>query len=161
MNKVTLASAVARLKRREFRKQKSIFNLEQQQQEKKLKEQEILEEPEDLSLDDTLQERFEDKDNIAFTFEKGITREEIRETNHKLRAQVRKQLNIQENLDPEIIVKIEGPNSIEEIIEIFTQNSRKSCEIEGIKVTDQQFKDITEAAKLLSGISLDKQDQEN
>ena len=52
MNKVTLSSAVARLKRRELRKQKSIFNLEQQQQqEKKLKEQEILEELEDLSLD--------------------------------------------------------------------------------------------------------------
>lgn len=97
MNKVTLASAVARLKRRELRKQKSIFNLEQQ--EKKLKEQEILEESEDLSLDCTLQERFEDKNNIAFTFEKGITREDIRETNHKLRAQVRKQLNIQEDLD--------------------------------------------------------------
>lgn len=29
MNKVTSASAVARLKRREFRKQKAIFNLEQ------------------------------------------------------------------------------------------------------------------------------------
>lgn len=52
MNKVTSASAVARLKRRELRKQKAIFNLEQQQQqEKKLKEQEILEELEDLSLD--------------------------------------------------------------------------------------------------------------
>ena len=50
MNKVTSASAVARLKRRELRKQKAIFNLEQQQ-EKKLKEQEILEELEDLSLD--------------------------------------------------------------------------------------------------------------
>lgn len=49
MNKVTLASAVARFKRRELRKQKAIFNLEQQ--EKKLKEQEILEELEDLSLD--------------------------------------------------------------------------------------------------------------
>jgi len=98
MNKVTLTAAVARLKRRELRKQKSIFNIEQQQ-EKKLKEQEILEESEDLSLDDTLQERFEDKNNIAFTFEKGITREEIRETNHKLRAQARKQLNIQEDLD--------------------------------------------------------------
>ena len=48
MNKVTLSSAVARLKRRELRKQKSIFNLEQQ--EKKMKEQEILEELEDLSL---------------------------------------------------------------------------------------------------------------
>ncbi len=34
MNKVTLASAVARFKRRELRKQKAIFNLEQQ--EKKL-----------------------------------------------------------------------------------------------------------------------------
>ncbi len=49
MNKVTLASAVARLKRRELRKQKAIFNLEQQ--DKKLKEQDILEESEDLSLD--------------------------------------------------------------------------------------------------------------
>ena len=49
MNKVTLTSAVARLKRRELRKQKAIFNLEQQ--EKKLKEQDILEESEDLSLD--------------------------------------------------------------------------------------------------------------
>ena len=55
MNKVTSASAVARLKRRELRKQKSIFNLEQQQ-EKKLKEQEILEESEDLSLDKQDQE---------------------------------------------------------------------------------------------------------
>ena len=36
MNKVTLSSAVARLKRRELRKQKAIFNLEQKQ-EKKLK----------------------------------------------------------------------------------------------------------------------------
>lgn len=98
MNKVTLASAVARLKRRELRKQKAIFNLEQQQ-EKKFKEQDVLEESEALSLDDTLHERFEDKDNIAFTFEKGISLEEIRETNHKLRAQVRKQLNIQEDLD--------------------------------------------------------------
>ena len=50
MNKVTLSSAVARLKRRELRKQKAIFNLEQKQ-EKKLKEQDILEESEDLSLD--------------------------------------------------------------------------------------------------------------
>ena len=98
MNKVTLASAVARLKRRELRKQKAIFNLVQQQ-EKKLKGQDVLEESEDLPLDDILQKRFEDKDNIAFTFEKGISREEIRETNHKLRAQVRKQLNIQEDLD--------------------------------------------------------------
>ena len=57
MNKVTSASAVARLKRRELRKQKSIFNLEQQQQqEKKLKEQDILEESEDLSLDKQDQE---------------------------------------------------------------------------------------------------------
>lgn len=98
MNKVTLASAVARLKRRELRKQKAILNREQQQ-EKKFKEQDVLEESEALSLDDTLHERFEDKDNTAFTFEKGISREEIRETNHKLRTQVRKQLNIQEDLD--------------------------------------------------------------
>ena len=56
MNKVTLASAVARLKRRKLRKQKAIFNLEQQQQEKKLKEQDILEELEDLSLDKQNQE---------------------------------------------------------------------------------------------------------
>jgi hypothetical protein len=55
MNKVTLASAVARLKRRELRKQKAIFNLEQQQ-EKKFKEQEILEESEDISLDKQNQE---------------------------------------------------------------------------------------------------------
>ena len=58
MNKVTLASAVARLKRRELRKQKSIFNLERQQQEKKLKEQELLEESEDLSLDKQNQESY-------------------------------------------------------------------------------------------------------
>ena len=119
MNKVTLSSAVARFKRREFRKQKAILNREWQKTEpsedsiyyvncspadfetssSNVIEQEISEESEDLSLDDTLQERFEDKDNISFTFEKGITREEIRETNHKLRAQVRKQLNIQEDLD--------------------------------------------------------------
>ena len=54
MNKVTSASAVARLKRRELRKQKAIFNLEQQ--DKKLKEQDILEESEDLSLDKQNQE---------------------------------------------------------------------------------------------------------
>ena len=119
MNKVTLASAVARLKRRELRKQKAILNREWQKDEpsedsiyyvncsptnfetssSNVIEQEISEESEDLPLDDILQKRFEDKDNIAFTFEKGITREEIRETNHKLRAQVRKQLNIQEDLD--------------------------------------------------------------
>lgn len=119
MNKVTLASAVARFKRREFRKQKAILNREWQKTEpsedsiyyvncspadfetssSNVIEQEISEESEDLSLDDTLHERFEDKDNTAFTFEKGITREEIRETNHKLRAQIRKQLNIQEDLD--------------------------------------------------------------
>lgn len=116
MNKVTLASAVARLKRRELRKQKAILNREWQKTEpsedsiyyvncspadfetssSNVIEQEI---SEDLPLDDILQKRFEDKDNIAFTFEKGISREEIRETNHKLRAQVRKQLNIQEDLD--------------------------------------------------------------
>lgn len=123
MNKVTLSSAVARLKRRELRKQKAIFNLEQQQ-EKKLKEQK-------LSIDE----------NINWDLDK------IKE--------------VVEGIDSEAVVKIEGSKSIEEIIEIFTQNSRKSCEIEGIKVTDQQFKDITEAAKLLSGVSLDKQDQEN
>ena len=123
MNKVTLSSAVARLKRREFRKQKSIFNLEQQQ-EKKLKEQK-------LSIDE----------NINWDLDK------IKE--------------VVEGIDSEAVVKIEGSKSIEEIIEIFTQNSRKSCEIEGIKVTDQQFKDITEAAKLLSGVSLDKQNQES
>ena len=122
MNKVTSASAVARLKRRELRKQKSIFNLEQQ--EKKLKEQK-------LSIDE----------NINWDLDK------IKE--------------VVEGIDSEAVVKIEGSKSIEEIIEIFTQNSRKSCEIEGIKVTDQQFKDITEAAKLLSGISLDKQNQKN
>ena len=119
MNKVTLASAVARLKRRELRKQKAILNREWQKDEpsedsiyyvncspadfetssSNVIEQEISEESEDLPLDDILQKRFEDKDNIAFTFEKGITREEIRETNHKLRAQIRKQLNIQEDLD--------------------------------------------------------------
>lgn len=119
MNKVTLASAVARLKRRGLRKQKAILNREWQKTEpsedsiyyvncspadfetssSNVIEQEISEESEDLPLDDILQKRFEDKDNIAFTFEKGISREEIRETNHKLRAQVRKQLNIQEDLD--------------------------------------------------------------
>lgn len=119
MNKVTLASAVARFKRREFRKQKAILNREWQKTEpsedsiyyvncspadfetssSNVIEQEISEESEDLPLDDILQKRFEDKDNTAFTFEKGITREEIRETNHKLRAQIRKQLNIQEDLD--------------------------------------------------------------
>ena len=119
MNKVTLASAVARLKRRELRKQKAILNREWQKDEpsedsiyyvncsptnfetssSNVIEQEISEELDDLSIDDTLQKRLEDKDNIAFTFEKGISREEIRETNHKLRAQVRKQLNIQEDLD--------------------------------------------------------------
>lgn len=119
MNKVTLASAVARLKRRELRKQKAILNREWQKTEpsedsiyyvncspadfetssSNVIEQEISEESEDLPLDDILQKRFEDKDNIAFTFEKGISREEIRETNHKLRAQIRKQLNIQEDLD--------------------------------------------------------------
>ena len=57
MNKVTLSSAVARLKRRELRKQKAIFNLEQKQ-EKKLKEQELLEESEDLSLDKQNQESY-------------------------------------------------------------------------------------------------------
>ena len=123
MNKVTLSSAVARLKRREFRKQKSIFNLEQQQ-EKKLKEQK-------LSIDE----------NINWDLDK------IKE--------------VVKGIDSEAVVKIEGSKSIEEIIEIFTQNSRKSCEIEGIKVTDQQFKDITEAVKLLSGVSLDKQNQES
>ncbi len=56
MNKFTLTSAVARLKQRELRKQKAIFNLEQQQQEKKLKEQEILEEAEDPYLDKQDQE---------------------------------------------------------------------------------------------------------
>ncbi len=122
MNKVTLASAVARLKRRELRKQKSIFNLEQQ--EKKLKEQK-------LSIDE----------NINWDLDK------IKE--------------VVEGIDSEAVVKIEGSKSIEDIIEIFTQNSRKSCEIEGIKVTDQQFKDITESAKLLSGVSLDKQNQES
>ena len=55
MNNVTLSSAVARLKRRELIKQKAIFNLEQKQ-EKKLKEQDILEESEDLSLDKQDQE---------------------------------------------------------------------------------------------------------
>ena len=119
MNKVTLASAVARLKRRELRKQKAILNREWQKTEpsedsiyyvncspadfetssSNVIEQEISEESEDLPLDDILQKRLEDKDNLAFTFEKGISREEIRETNHKLRAQVRKQLNIQEDLD--------------------------------------------------------------
>ena len=119
MNKVTLSSAVARLKRREFRKQKAILNREWQKDEpsedsiyyvncspadfetssSNVIEQEISEESEDLPLDDILQKRLEDKDNISFTFEKGITREEIRETNHKLRSQIRKQLNIQEDLD--------------------------------------------------------------
>ena len=119
MNKVTLSSAVARLKRRELRKQKAILNREWQKTEpsedsiyyvncspadfetssSNVIEQEISEESEDLPLDDILQKRFEDKDNIAFTFEKGISREEIRETNRKLRSQIRKQLNIQENID--------------------------------------------------------------
>lgn len=122
MNKVTLTSAVARLQRRELRKQKAIFNLEQQ--EKKLKEQK-------LSVDE----------NINWDLDK--------------------MKEVVEGIDYDVVVKIEGPKSIEDILEIFTQNSRKSCEIEGIKVTDQQFKDITEAVKLLSGIPIDNTETSN